>query len=56
MGGAGLSSLSEAKLLGATLVAAPVFTSIPQVADALLEACGKLFSMAMVYTGAEYTG
>ena len=52
--GAGLSSISEAKLLGATLVAAPVSTSIPEVAAALLEA--KLFSMAMVDTGAEYTG
>ena len=46
--------MSEAKLLGATLVVAPVSTGIPQVAAALLEA--KLFSMAMVNTGAEYTG
>ena len=45
--GVGLSSMSEAKLFGATLVAAPVSTNIPQ-ASAVLEACSKLSSWAMM--------
>ena len=45
--------MSEAKLFGATLVAAPVSTSMPQDAGTL-EAFAKLSSWAMVEVGAAF--